>query len=390
MNLLVIFILFFFLIAITAKIITITHEIGHAIPGLIFSKGIVTVYIGSYGEENESLKLIIGRLHFWIRYNVFKWKGGLCKLTDVDISLNKQLIFILMGPILPFFLGLAISFSSIYLDWHGGIKLASSIFLGVAIFGLYASLVPSKNSVETVDGELLQNDGSAFRKILRLKRLPLAVQNAVMLFYTKKYAEAGAIFSSIILRDFREPELFKFAISSHIMVKNFTEAKIISDEFQSLFQFDADDFSNAGLIYSSLELYEMAIDFYKRSLESEPNHKYTLNNFGYVLNNIKEYHSAILLFNRAIKIDPLFAYPYNNRGLSKILLGDYEAGVTDINYSLSLEGLNAYAIRNKGIYYMRSKNYLEALNLFEKAKDIDETTPHVDSYIAMAKLEMLS
>ena len=385
MGLPLIFLLFSLLVLISLRGITIIHELGHAIPAVLFSKANVTVYIGSYGDEKNAFKFKVGLISFVVKYNPFYWRGGLYSLSNSDLSFNKRIVIILMGPLAPFLCGLIVFSSALYFDWHGAIKLVSIIFLGVATFGLFANLIPSSKVVGAYEGRALYNDGYHFKKVLHLKKLPKAVQQAIVLYEVKKYAEVAAIFETVILKDFREPEFFKMAISSHLMIGNYLSAKNLSDELQSFSEFDADDYANAGLIYASLENYEPAIAFYKRSLEMEPNHRYSLNNFGFALNNIEEYDSAILLLDRAIQLDPLFTYAYNNRGFAKIMLGKHEDGLDDINHSFQLDTDNAYSHRNLGVYYLETKKYQKALDSFEKAKQIDGATLQIDQYIEKAQ-----
>lgn len=388
MDLSLVFLLFSFLVAISLRGITVIHELGHAIPAVLFSKADVKVYIGSYGDDSNTFKFKIGLMHFVVKYNPFYWRGGLCSLSNADMSFNKRIIFILMGPLAPFLCGLIVFGSALYFDWHGAVKLASAVFVVVAAFGLYTSLVPSDKVVGAYEGRALYNDGFQLKRVFRLKKLPVAIQEAVNLYEIKKYTEVAAIFDSVILKDFREPEFFKMAISSHLMSKNYLSAKKLSDELQSFSEFDADDYSNAGLIYASLENYEPAIGFYKRSLEMEPNHRYSLNNFGFALNTLGEYDSAILLLDRAIQLDPLFTYAYNNRGFAKVMLGQHEDGLDDINHSFQLDADNAYSHRNLGVYYLETKKYQKALAAFEKAKDIDGATQQIDQYIEKARLSI--
>ena len=58
-------------------ITTFFHEMGHALPALMFSREAVTVYIGSYGDVSRSQKFTFGRLTIYFRFNLFAWDLGL-------------------------------------------------------------------------------------------------------------------------------------------------------------------------------------------------------------------------------------------------------------------------------------------------------------------------
>jgi len=85
------------LVVITRPFTVLLHELGHAIPGMIFSKKNVAVYVGSYGNKEQSFKIQIGTLEIWIRYNPIKWSGGICIIDTEEVSINQMTIFTLLA-----------------------------------------------------------------------------------------------------------------------------------------------------------------------------------------------------------------------------------------------------------------------------------------------------
>ncbi|MEO6189843.1 MAG: hypothetical protein ABIO44_05155, partial [Saprospiraceae bacterium] len=94
---------------------------------------------------------------------------------------------------------------------------------------------------------------------------------------------------------------------------------------------------------------------------------------------------AIPLFDRAIELNKDFAYSYCNRGLSKIKLGQIVEGFQDINRSFELDPNNSYGFRTLGIYYFDKGDLNDALQLFIKAKELDNTTHMIDELISTTK-----
>src|SRR5580693_861858 len=66
------------LFALVSFFVVLFHELGHALMVLAFSEGDVNIYIGSYGEVNNSLQVRTGRLTTHIKYNPVKWRRGIC------------------------------------------------------------------------------------------------------------------------------------------------------------------------------------------------------------------------------------------------------------------------------------------------------------------------
>jgi hypothetical protein len=97
-----IFLGLFILVIITRPFTILLHELGHAIPLMLMTKKGASVYVGSYGDKKHSLVITLGNLDIWFRYNPIKWHGGLCVPKAHEISLNKQIIYILSGAIFSF------------------------------------------------------------------------------------------------------------------------------------------------------------------------------------------------------------------------------------------------------------------------------------------------
>ncbi|WP_157263850.1 tetratricopeptide repeat protein [Pedobacter sp. Leaf176] len=385
MNFLLILLIGAMLCRISFMVIIVLHELGHAVTGMLFSKAGATIYLGSYGDAPASYKYSIGKLTLYILKNPFKWIGGMCLLDNQLISLNKKIIQLLAGPVMPLIVAAITFTSALYFDWHGSVKLGIAILLGVAIYSMLQSLIPTSKQIQTSQGKPINNDGKQIKNLLKLKQVEPVVNRALKLFDEGHYAEAGPLFYEKVLKVVRQPEIFKLATLAYLHAKNYERAREVTMEHLKEGEFDTDDFSNAALACSHLEQNELAIEYYNLSLALDPTHKYSLNNLGFTLNNIEQYENAIELFDRAVLVDPSFAYSYNNRGFAKMMLGDLEDGLADIEKSFKLDPENAYAYRNLGIYQLKQNNDKKALELFEKAKLIDPSTHKIDYYIDIAR-----
>jgi tetratricopeptide (TPR) repeat protein len=369
------------LLIIARGIVVILHELGHAIPAIIVTKQPVSIYIGSYGNPKKSLNFKIGLLDVWLSYEILSWKNGLCVQSAENISINKQIIYVLFGPVCPFlfaclFLYLSISqeLSAIWLHF-------SLLFITITILDLFRNLIPDKKPIELFDGTIIYNDGYLLAKLFKHKKISGQYAKAVDFFNKQEYENSIHLLDYFIKLKFRDKNIYRLNISANMQVKNFKRAKILFDDYEKQFQLTSDDYSNGGLIYSRLDLNEKALDLYDKSLELNTKNVYSLNNKGYALNLLERYSEAIPLFDKSIEIDALFAYPYNNRGLSKIKIGKVTEGLLDIEYSIRLDENNSYSYRNLGIYHFDIDEIDKARALFIKSKELDNETDNIDELI---------
>lgn len=380
-----IILLFFALIVLITRPFTVLfHELGHAIPAILITRKTVSIYIGSYGDPSNSLHFTIGLLDVWFKYNFFSWGLGLCVPSAKQVSINKQIIYTLTGPLASFGIAIVASYFAFAYNLHGLLKLILIVFLGSSIIDLFVNLTPRSEPIKLYDGRLTYNDGHKLKQLIYYKRFSKKYEQAAELFNKQKFAEAASSFYNILKNGLKDENIYRLTIISFLEIKNYQLAKELSDEFNLKYKMNSDDFANAGISYSQLNQHDMALKFYDQSLELNPDNIYSLNNKGFTLNILNKFDQAISLFDKAIEIDKTFAYPYNNRGLAKIKIGKVKEGLEDINYSIKLDENNSYCYRNLGIYHLDIGEYSKALNLFRKAKELDFSTHMIDELIIEA------
>lgn len=376
------------LVLATRLLTVVFHELGHAIPLILLTKQKATVYIGSYGDPKKSLRLNLGCLIIFLRYNPFNWQKGLCVPSSKSISINKQIIYTFTGPFTSIIIAVIACYFAFTYDLHGFLKIFLVVFTGSAIFDLLINIIPSKAPIKLHDGKIIYNDGYSLKQLFYYKRLPKEYSKAADLYNEHKFSEAAILFENL-LEEANDENIYRLAIASYLQSKNHKKAKELSDAFLLTGKMNSDDLSNAALSYSQLELHDDALMLYDKSLELNPDNKYSLNNKGYTLNLVNKFEDAIHYFNKAIQLDKDFAYSYNNRGLAKIKSGQVEEGLKDIDHSFRLDPDNSYAYRNLGIYHFDKGEYDEALRLFTKSKELDNSTHRIDELINDTRHQLL-
>lgn len=373
------------IIIVAHPITVLLHELGHAIPAILFTRKKVTVYIGSYGETSKSFRLKIGLIEFWFRKTLF-WKTGMCVPSSTDMSLPKQMIFILGGPLASIITAGITSYFVFKYDMHGALKLIIVIFTMCAIFDFLTNIIPSKISQVLPTGEVHYNDGAKLRQLFGINNFSKEYQAAAELYNKEQYATAAPMFEQFLNKGYCIADVYRLAYTSFMYIMDFTKAYETLKNFESTREMDSNDHYNLAFVCSNLKLTDETESHLERSLILNPDNPYTNNYIGYELNKQNMYAEAITYFDKVIAIDPEYAYAYNNRGHAKIELEKIDEGLADINHSIKLDKENSYAYRNLGIYHLKLNQFKEAESLFKKAKEMDRNTEMIEELLLKAKV----
>lgn len=364
------------------------HELGHSLPALIFTKDKVQLFVGSDGDPQKSLHITLGRLELFFKYNPILWNHGLCVHRSGRLSINKNIIITLSGPLTSLLFGISSIYFAFVGDMHGSLKLISVFILVSSLIDFFTNLIP--NSIPTIlhNGLIVYNDGQQLKQLLSYKTMPAQYNTGIEYYDKTDYKSAAIQFQYILDSGIVDEYIFRLAISSYLQSKDYASALSVHEKFDQEYPLNSDDYSNAAVIKSYLNKYEEGLVDYQIALEKNPKNNITLSNRGYTYLLIGEFRKAITDFNQAIELEPDSAYAYSNRGLAKMKLGHYEDGLKDVNKSLRLDVLNSYAYKNLGIYYFDKGEYETAMVHFEKANQLDKETHLLQEYMLKTENEI--
>ena len=105
------------------------HEMGHAIPMLLFSKKSVLICVWNKEKSKKFLEFNVNRLNFKLSYDSLFVSGYAQMIEDINLAKWKNFIINLWGPLFSIFLGSSLFYISIYSDVHGFFKILSVCFL---------------------------------------------------------------------------------------------------------------------------------------------------------------------------------------------------------------------------------------------------------------------
>ncbi|TFF33592.1 site-2 protease family protein [Mucilaginibacter psychrotolerans] len=367
-------------------VIILLHELGHALPALYFTRGPVTVYIGSYGED-EGPKIRLGHLTIRIKPRLsYLRAGGMCKHEAVP-SAWQNIVIIVAGPVITFLIALLLFPFVLYDGLHGSLKIVIVLFFFAALISLVHSLYPRKLEYNAE----LYSDGQLIANVLKLKTANKYLFKAAAFFEHDQFRETLAELDKIDKRYLNE-YIASLYIQCYVELKQFGKLTEFKEKYMnaglmaSLTSYNAINLSFANI---QLKEYPEALALLNKAIDLDDESYYAYNNRGFVHNLLGNYASAKADLDKACKLDPNAAYSVTNRAYANIKLGLMDEALVDINRSMELNEHNAYIYLVQGMYQLETGRPGEALANFEKAKNMEATTVLVDDYIALAKSKLL-
>jgi tetratricopeptide (TPR) repeat protein len=375
------------IILVTHPITVILHELGHAIPAILFTRKKVTVFIGSYGEAKKSVNFSCGLLEVHLKKSIF-WRTGLCQTSATSLSQTKKFIFIVCGPLASLTFAIVTSYFVFSYDMHGVLKMVMSFFTLAAAWDFFSNIIPNNHPVKLADGRVCYNDGNSLRELFYYKRFLREYQSAAELYDQKEFHKSAVAFKDILQLGFQHEDIYRLAYASCLLNHQYQEAYEYILDFGTKFSLNSDDYYNLGYLSTFRGVGKENENYFEKSLELNPNNPHALNAIGYILNTKQRFKEARSYFEKALAIDPEHSYAMNNLGHAKIEMEELEEGLAYINHSLELNNDNSYAYRNLGIYHLKLKNFTEAERFLLKAKSLDKDTELIEELLAKVTVEV--
>ncbi|WP_310391007.1 hypothetical protein [Hymenobacter sp.] len=137
-------------------LLVLLHELGHAVPALMFTPARVAVYLGSYGDGANSWRMQVGRLEIYVKKWSLFWTGGLCVSSSSDMSKAQRVVMLLGGVLVTLAVAVVGFYGALRFDLHGSVKLYMSLLAVFATVTLITNLVPREHGGGASDGLLLK------------------------------------------------------------------------------------------------------------------------------------------------------------------------------------------------------------------------------------------
>ncbi len=142
------------------------HELGHALPALYYDRNAsVEIFVGSYGDEDDSFWFKIGRLKIWFCWNLFA-RGGLCR-PEAELTLDQKITVVTCGPVASFVVAV-VCITLFVSDYSSTGSLLMGVFLISAIHDLFYNL-GREVIIEYDNGARLYSDAYQLRQYRSIK-----------------------------------------------------------------------------------------------------------------------------------------------------------------------------------------------------------------------------
>ena len=360
----------FIFIAAASRIITITiHELGHAIPSLLFTNGEVEIHVGSFGDNKDSFKIDLGRLKAFFKLNILHWNSGLCSRKE-NSNLFHSIIIGLGGPFFSLLTGGVLLLILKFFVWSEVMTFIIAFFIISSFYDFFVNIIPMSTPILMADGSVTYNDGTQILNLIRESKMPDDYFEGINLQHQKKHDAAIERFKKAIAEGHDHKQIHFSLIDSLSESGKLDQALEHVEFLQKNNRLTISDYNYVGNILLQKENYRAAIQFFNQYLYKHFNDTQTLNKRGYAHLRVGDYQNAYYDFNSAILQEPKFAAAYNNRGLARIRQGDVEGGLEDIEKSKSMDDTNPYIYLHLGYYFKETNQPQKAVEHFQKAKDM--------------------
>jgi len=366
-------------------ITTFFHEMGHAIPALIFTKDKVEVYVGSYGDISKSLKLVIGRLKLFLKWNIFEWQIGLCRSQKILDSTWKRILIVIGGPIASLIISIPLILNLQRLQSNSFVFFISIVFIGAAIFDLAINLYPSASPMNMHDGDIAYSDGYVLRALIARSFLDENYFEMEKKYEAKKYDQVVNLGLVQIENDKPKRYLFEFIISSYINLKEDQKALEMYNQLGQQFKLDASDYFEIGKLHKRLSNYQEAAQFFNECYYFNYQDPMLLNEIGIVQMHLNNHPEAIKYLSRAIAGNPQFTPSYKNRATAYINEASYELAKQDLDIALQAQGEDPELYYLLGLYHEKTQDYAQALKNYNVAKKLNSKQHGLDFKIEMMR-----
>ncbi len=369
---------------ISRSLTTLVHELGHAIPSLLFTKEQVIVCVGSYGDVSNSLEITFGRLRIFLKFNFLSWNLGLCSHQGVA-GFWKTMIVIIGGPVASLILALillSLIFSNNYSDLTIVIL---TFFILSSLWDFAVNIYPISTPFFLFDGSEIHNDGHRFLNLIKHRNYPESYYTAMESSLNFEYEKAVAVLKNLLKEGFDNREVNDLIIANLMKNGDYEEALKHFGSFKLRKKLKTRDYYTLGSIYFELKKYKDAVKCLSKAIHGDFQNVQYLNKRGFCYAETGDHELALKDFNAAIYYNPNYLISFLNRGNTKLRLDDLEGGYADIQRVIEFDDEIPLAYIYLGHYYKKKYDYALAMESFEKAKALNSDYQSLDFLIEEMK-----
>lgn len=362
-------ILAIFFILIIRSVTTFFHEMGHALFALLFTKDKVTVYIGSYGDIKNALRIAISRFEIFFKLNILDWKVGMCTYK-FNGQIWKSILITIAGPIASILVAYITFLFMNASEVNENIKFFYFIFMASALIDLMVNLYPAKNPFVMHDGTIMHSDGQQIAKLFSRSRSAHNINEFEHLYHTSQYDTLVQQGVKIIEEENPSRDIYHLVASSLIQLGEFDDAYLCYQKLDAAHKFELRDKFLIGDLCLEMGKNEEAIKWIDQYLFINFHDSKALTIRAKAKSRLTYYEDAITDFSTAIANDSLNDEAYIHRALSLIKLNEIAHAKSDIMTAKKLESKDPWFFFVDGKLLEIDGKRAQALESFKSLKSL--------------------
>ncbi len=210
---------------------------------------------------------------------------------------------------------------------------------------------------------------------------------------SEAYSNTGKLEESLVLlkqisNQYKDSSFYYVTLSNVLIQKNnFAEANSNLAVALQLNPKNDKAYTNLGYIQYTDKNYDAAKQNFEKAISLNPKQDFALNNLSLIYAQKEDYVKALETVEKAIEINKNEIYQ-NNKAFYLLNLGKLEEGKKLLDLVLEKNKNSAWAYRNLGIFYLKSKNFMEANENFLKSDKIDPTVELLNYYLGLTQASL--
>ena len=223
-------------------------------------------------------------------------------------------------------------------------------------------------------------------KYYLLKKLDKSLDNAIDLHKKGHIGEALSLYLDMLAEQNKNAKLLFHIGNAYLQTKKFDLA---IDYYKKTISADQNYFkayNNLGGVLSTLGHYEEAIKIYKKALKINPDFSDAYSNLGSCYHNLNRYEDSIFNYNEAIKLNPANFAAYNNLGSAYKEINQNENAIKNYNKAIQIKSDYYIAYNNLGNIFEEMKCYEDAIKNYNKVLEIKPDHKYAIGKLVHAKM----
>ena len=356
---------------------TLFHELGHALPALLFSREKVQVYIGTYGDTKHGATVSLGRLDIFFKFNFLAWNIGMCRHQG-QTNAWRNFLIIVGGPIASLMIAIPLLYFLSQAQTHPLVHFAIFVFVGAALLDLVSNLFPYGNQMHTDNGKSIYNDGMQLLSLWRRGSLPEVYFEMEKLIAQKNFVSAIEIGTPIVTGAKTKPEVYDLMIHALQHEKEYEDIITATKLKSQYYELKPIDYHMMGVANTKLNRFDEALKFLNQACYKEYTNGRMLMDRGYLHLQRSDAMAALDDFNAALHFDGSLLEAVVYRALTLIRLEEPTSAIEDLKEVIKLEPNHTLAWFYLGQAHEANKEDKLAFNAYSKAKELGSNEHGLD------------